>query len=301
MPAFLTGLPALAAAPAAPWAQTGPADLLLAAALAALGALAGAAAARAVPLFARHDPGPDDDTPPPPPTCPHCLRTVPFHRLLPAPRAGAVPLRGRCPSCAARLAAPPGLSAATAALFAATGLGLGVEGAARAPLWLAALLLLAALSVLLSAVDIRVHRLPNALVLTAYPLAVALVGGAALLAPLTDPAAGPAPVDLAGAVGPLAGMAGLSAFYWLLWFIHPAGMGWGDVKLAGLVGLYLGGLGFGAVFSATFAAFLGSAAYGLVMVLLGRATRRTQIPFGPFMLGGALLVLLVGDPSRLLL
>ncbi|MBV2362475.1 prepilin peptidase [Streptomonospora nanhaiensis] len=301
LPALLPGAAALpGAAPAVPLTGLGPADLLLAAALAALGAVAGAAGARVVPLFARHDPGPADDTPPPPPTCPHCARPVPFHRLLPVPRGGAVALRGRCPSCAARLAAPPGLSAATAVLFAAAGLSLGVEGAARAPLWLAALLLFAALGALLSAVDIRVHRLPNALVLAAYPAAVALVAGAALLAPLTDPAAGPGPLDPAGLVGPLGGMAALSAFYWLLWFVHPAGMGWGDVKLAGLVGLHLGWLGFGAVFSGTFVAFLGSAAYGLALILLGRATRRTQIPFGPFMIGGALAVLLVGDPSGLL-
>ncbi|QBI53871.1 A24 family peptidase [Streptomonospora litoralis] len=278
----------------------GIADAALALLLAAAGAPVGAAAGRLVPLFARHDPGPDDDAPPPPPACPACGAPIPFVGWLPAVRLRGFARNGRCPACARSVPPSAPLAAATGVLFGAVGLSAGVSGAAADPVWTAALLFFAAVGALLAAVDVRVHRLPDAIVGPAYPIAVPLVCGAAVL----ESAAGtPAPAlsaaDLGAAAYPLGGLAGLAAFYWLLWFIHPAGMGWGDVKIAGLVGLYLGAAGFAAAVAGTLAAFLASAVYGVVLLALRRATRRTQIPFGPFMIGGALAVLLAGPHAGL--
>ncbi|MDT0301132.1 A24 family peptidase [Streptomonospora wellingtoniae] len=277
----------------------GIADIALALALGAAGAAVGAASGRLVPLFARHDPGPDDDTPPPPPACPHCGAQVPFVPWLPAVRVRGYARTGGCPACARRIPSSAATAAATALLFAAVGATEGAAGAAANPLWVAALLFLSTAGAVLAAIDVRVHRLPNAIVGPSYPVAVPLVLGAAVLerAARTPGPAALTGADLLATAYPLGGMAGLAALYWLLWFVHPAGMGWGDVKIAGLIGLYLGWAGPGAVAAGTFAAFAASAAYGVALLALRRATRRTQIPFGPFMIGGALAVLLAGVPA----
>ncbi|UPT19929.1 prepilin peptidase [Thermobifida alba] len=262
-----------------------PSAPLLALALAPLGALLAHHAGRVVVLFAAHDPGDDPDDPgPPPPTLPRSGRVVPWARWSPLP--WRLVLTGRGPG-GEPVRAPGPVVLAAAAAFAAVGLGAAQRPAAE----IAALAFLALWGTLLSAVDLRVKRLPDALVRPAYPVALALLGAAALTVPHGRSAF----------LGALAGMAALWAFYWLLWFVYPAGMGWGDVKLSGLVGLYLGWAGPGPAVSGAFAAFLLSACVGLVLVLLGRAGRKTQLPFGPFMVGGALAVLLLGDPLPLLL
>ncbi|WP_236700699.1 hypothetical protein [Allosalinactinospora lopnorensis] len=71
--------------------------------------------------------------------------------------------------------------------------------------------------------------------------------------------------------------------------------------MAGLLGLYLGWNGLGSVISGTFLAFLLSAVFGLTLIAMGRATRKSQIPFGPFMVIGAFAVIITGDPLPLLL
>ncbi len=87
----------------------------------------------------------------------------------------------------------------------------------------------------------------------------------------------------------LIGMAALYAFYFVLAFIYPAGMGFGDVKLAGVLGLYLGWLGWAELVVGGFLGFLlrRCGRPGLLMPVR-RAGRKSQIPFGPFMLAGAL-------------
>ncbi|WP_017557827.1 prepilin peptidase [Nocardiopsis baichengensis] len=264
-----------------------PLDLVLAAVLALVGAAVGAASGRLVRLFTPHEPEPGDESGPPPPACPHCAAPVPFLRALPAPAVRGFALRGACPVCGRALPTSAAVAAATGVLFGLVGLTAGAWEGNTAPVGIAALLFLAAVGTVLAAVDARVKRLPDVLVLRSYPLAAALVAAAAL-------SSGPDWRALAGALG---GGAGLFAFYFVLWFIHPAGMGWGDVKLSGLLGLYLGWqAGAGGVVSGTLLAFVGSAAVGLFLILLGKATRKTEIPLGPFMIGGALAVLVFGDP-----
>ncbi|WP_239488277.1 prepilin peptidase, partial [Streptomyces durocortorensis] len=177
------------------------------------------------------------------------------------------------PVYAPRDLAPLVTVVACVALAAATGARPELIG------WLA----LAPVAVLLAVVDRRVHRLPDPLTLPLAAAAVLLLGGAALLP-------GHAGSWTSGLLGGLV----LGGFYFLLFLINPNGMGFGDVKLALALGVALGWYGWTVLFLGAFAGFLFGAAYGLALVLLRRAGRRTGIPFGPFMIGGTLTGLLLG-------
>ncbi len=149
--------------------------------------------------------------------------------------------------------------------------------------WLA----LTPVAVLLAVVDRRVHRLPDPLTLPLAAAAVLLLGGAALLP-------GAAGSWTSGLLGGLA----LGGFYFLLFLINPNGMGFGDVKLALALGVALGWYGWAVLFVGGFAGFLFGAAYGLGLVLLRGAGRKTGIPFGPFMITGTLVEPAAGRPGR---
>ncbi|MFD4125206.1 prepilin peptidase [Streptomyces globisporus] len=177
------------------------------------------------------------------------------------------------PAYAPTTLAPLVTALACVALAAATGARPELVG------WLA----LAPVAVLLAVVDRRVHRLPDPLTLPLAAAAVLLLGGAALLP-------GHAGSWTSGLLGGLA----LGGFYLLLFLINPNGMGFGDVKLALALGVALGWYGWTVLFVGGFAGFLFGAAYGLALVLLRRAGRRTGIPFGPFMIAGALTGVLLG-------
>ncbi|MDP9951844.1 MULTISPECIES: prepilin peptidase [Streptomyces] len=184
-----------------------------------------------------------------------------------------IPTPATAPVYAPRLLAPVVTAVVCVALAAATG--------ARPELiaWLA----LTPVAVLLAVVDRRVHRLPDPLTLPLAAAAVLLLGGAALLP-------GAAGSWTSGLLGGLA----LGGFYFLLFLINPNGMGFGDVKLALALGVALGWYGWAVLFVGGFAGFLFGAAYGLGLVLLRGAGRKTGIPFGPFMITGALAGLLLG-------
>jgi leader peptidase (prepilin peptidase) / N-methyltransferase len=146
---------------------------------------------------------------------------------------------------------------------------------------LPAFLLLAALGPVLTVIDLRWRRLPSLLTLPAYPAAALLLAAGALAIP----------GGTRHFLSALAGMAAAWLFFALLALIHPAGLGWGDVKLSGVLGLYLGWLGPAAVAAGLLGAFVLAALAGLGLIAAGRATRKSQIPFGPFMLGSAIAVI----------
>jgi leader peptidase (prepilin peptidase)/N-methyltransferase len=165
----------------------------------------------------------------------------------------------------------------TAAVFVVLGLRIGAHAD------LPAFLYLGAIGVALALIDLDVKRLPNSIVLPSYPVSAALLGAAAI-----GQHAGGAYLRA------LLGMSALYAFYFLLVFIYPAGMGFGDVKLAGVLGLFLGWLGWGEVIAGGFLGFLFGGVVGIALMLMRRAGRKSQIPFGPFMLAGALVAVLAG-------
>ena len=209
------------------------------------------------------------------PACGHPIR--PYDNI---PVVSWLFLRGRCSGCGSRISVRyPLVELGTGILFGLTAWWTGLS-------WtLPAFLYLAAIAVALSMIDLDVHRLPDAIVLPSYGVALVLLGLAAALDGTWDQLLR----------GVLAGLA-LFAFYFVLVLVYPSGMGFGDVKLAGVLGLYLGWVSWGAVVLGTFAAFLIGAVVGIVVMVAGKGGRKTKIPFGPFMFVGAGLALVLAQP-----
>ena len=146
---------------------------------------------------------------------------------------------------------------------------------------------LAGIGMPLAVIDTRCRRLPDALTLPSYPAALGLLGPAALLLP------GGGRHFLSA----LAGMAVAWALFVIQVLIYPAGLGWGDVKLSGLLGLYLGWLGPGPLAAGLFLGYVLAAAAGLALIAAKRATRRSHLAFGPFLLAGTLAAVLLSGLS----
>lgn len=87
-------------------------------------------------------------------------------------------------------------------------------------------------------------------------------------------------------------LAAYSLFYVLFRVTKEKGMGFGDVKLSGVLGLLLG---FPKIVIALYVAFLTGALVGVILLLVGKAKMKTKVPFGPFLILGALVSLLWGD------
>ncbi|MDQ0578250.1 prepilin peptidase [Streptomyces rishiriensis] len=147
-------------------------------------------------------------------------------------------------------------------------------------------LLLAPAGVLLAAVDFTAHRLPDVLTLPLAAAALALLGVAAML-----PSAG------GSWTSALLGSLIVGACYLVL-FLLSKGFGFGDVKLALVLGAVLGWYGWAIVVVGTFAGYLLGALYGIVLIVTGRGSRKTRIPFGPLLLAGAFAGVLLGSYTR---
>jgi leader peptidase (prepilin peptidase) / N-methyltransferase len=206
-----------------------------------------------------------------------------------------VRLSARCPACGER-AGPPPLAAAvtTAAAFGALAARVHPAPAAHVHpgLVLAAACWLAACSVPLVFIDVAVHRLPDAATIPAYAGTVVLLFVAAATASPESfgAAAGrPWPVLLRAVLGGFA----LAAFYLVLLLVSPASMGLGDVKLAASLGTMLAWFGWRVLLAGGFAGFALAGLYGVALLVTHRATPKAQIPFGPFMIAGAFLVILI--------
>ncbi len=156
----------------------------------------------------------------------------------------------------------------------------------------------ALIAVRLTIIDVRHHLLPDRIVLPSYGIA-----GILLLATAASRALGASPdqadMDSAAALFGvpglriLAGGAAMWLFYFLLHTAYPPGMGFGDVKLAGILGMYLGFLGWQHVAAGAFAAFVFGGLWSLGLIALRRGTLGSAIPFGPFMLAGAAAAMLL--------
>ena len=165
---------------------------------------------------------------------------------------------------------PPVVELATALLFAVAALRFG-------PAWeLPAFLFLAAAGVLLAVIDLQHRLLPNRVVLPSIGVGAVLLLVAALAEREGD-----------ALLRAVLGAVVLFAVFLVLALISPSGLGMGDVKLAGLTGLYLGWIGWGAVVVGAAAGFVVQALIALVLLAGRRTGLRGELPFGPAMLLGA--------------
>jgi leader peptidase (prepilin peptidase)/N-methyltransferase len=215
--------------------------------------------------------------------CPRCDHPIrPWDNI---PVASWMVLGGRCRDCAEPIRLRyPLVEAATAIAFAAITLYWACaipERFAEVP----ALLFLAATSISLALIDIDTHTLPNRIVLPAYPAGAVLL----LCASFVEG-------DLSPLFTAVAGAAAMFAFYLALALAYPRGMGLGDVKLAGVLGLFLGWFGWSELVVGAFAAFLLGGAYAIVLLATHRVERGGGVPFGPWMLAGAWVGITLGEP-----
>ena len=203
---------------------------------------------------------------------------------------GAVPT-GLCPlrdSAALRLAVTARLRMtllvlANIILWAAVLLGVSFTSEALSvvpTLWLISSACLA-----LWLIDVRHHRLPNAIVYPLYPLIAATLAFAGVM-------------SAEWRLGQVLESAAVWALFFGVVYIASLGkgMGLGDVKFAPVLGAVLGWFGWGASIFGLLAAFVVGGMFSLAFLLLGRS-RRQAIPFGPFMIMGALIGLLIGTAA----
>lgn len=228
----------------------------------------------------------------PPSACPQCGARVRARDNVPV--ISWLLLRGRCRECGEPISRRyPLVELVTAAVFAGVAAvfvppilaAASAADAAAAALVLVAHLYFAGITIALTAIDLEHHRLPDVIVLPSYAVAVVVFGASALVAGDGERMA----IAAAGA-----GL--LFAAYLALALVSPRGMGMGDVKLAGVIGVYLGWAGWAGLAVGTLAAFVLGGLLGLLLIALRKASRSTGIPFGPWMLGGAWIGILLGDP-----
>jgi leader peptidase (prepilin peptidase)/N-methyltransferase len=203
--------------------------------------------------------------------CPACGTPIkPYDNV---PVLSWLVLRGRCRACRAAIGLRyPLVEGLSAALCVAAVLAGG--GTAKASLHVALILLLVPVAL----IDLEHRIIPNRL--TALGATVAIVLGIAL-----DAAGEPQRLIAAAAAGGVLLAAALA---------YPGGMGMGDVKLAAVLGLFLGG----AVAVAVLTALLAGALVGAMVIARkgARVGRKTAVPFGPFLALGAVVAVFAGDP-----
>jgi leader peptidase (prepilin peptidase)/N-methyltransferase len=203
--------------------------------------------------------------------CPHCGGTIAAYDNIPI--VSWLLLRGRCRNCDAAIPARyPLTELGMAALFAATVLILGTDDVTELVLGLA----LCALLVVITLTDLERRVIPNTVLLTGALVAVAV-------AAIGDPSSLP---DRA-----IAGAAAGGGLF-LVALLYPRGMGMGDVKLAAVMGLYLGS----SVAPALIIGFAAGALVGLALIARrGAEARKQAVPFGPFLALGGVLALWYGN------
>jgi leader peptidase (prepilin peptidase)/N-methyltransferase len=180
----------------------------------------------------------------------------------------------RCDQCGRWLGAALGSELTAAAVLALLLARFGPDPA------VAAFAFLGVLAIALVQIDVAVQRLPDRLTLPAYPAVVLLLTLAAAVGG-----------DWNRLVRALLGGVALGACYLLLGLLSGGQLGGGDVKLAVPIGLVLGWLGWSTVLFGAAAGFVLAAITGLALLAARRASMRTLISFGPYMLWGALLAI----------
>jgi leader peptidase (prepilin peptidase)/N-methyltransferase len=192
----------------------------------------------------------------------------------------AVQRSSALPAESERMAPPVVLEAATGILFSALAWRIGAEPDLFAYSWLAAA------GVQLAAIDLKARTLPTKLI---WPTGILLASLFVLAAVLHH--------DAYPLIRSTAGMLALLTFYGALYFLRPGGLGGGDVRLSGMLGLALGWASWTAVLTGTLLGWL-AAAIALLILRIGRGSEASyDIPLGPFLITGTLAAVLASSMS----
>ena len=210
--------------------------------------------------------------------CPNCGRQIKAHENIPV--VSYLILRGKCPGCGTRISLRyPLTELVTAVLFALSVVkfDVSVTAAVYAGFFWAL--------VVLTVIDLEHKLLPNRIVYPTFVAGWAGLVAAALIDGDTDRLR-------SAALGAVV----FGGFFFVVAFIYPAGMGGGDVKLAFVLGTFVGYAGgVGAVLAGMFLSFLLGGVIGIVAMKLSGAGRKTQIPFGPFLALGSVIAIFLGE------
>jgi leader peptidase (prepilin peptidase) / N-methyltransferase len=254
-------------------ASSGPEEVILIVFAAVLGLIFGSFATASAYRIPRHEPISKGRS-----KCPHCGATI--RAVENIPLFSYLFLRGRCRHCGHRISPRyPLIELATGALFAlaAWKFGLSVEAIVYAGFFWAL--------VVLTVIDLEFKLLPNRVVYPAFVAGWVGLVVAALMDGETDRL-------LDAAIG----AAIFGGFFFVVAFIVPHGMGGGDVKLAFVLGTFLGYLGApGLVLVGMFLSFLIGGVIGVVVMLATGGSRKMQVPFGPFLAVGSVAAIFVGQ------
>ncbi len=214
--------------------------------------------------------------------CPACDKPIRPRDNIPV--LSWVVLRGRCRDCGATISARyPVVEAATAILFVAAVAIVGARWVLPAYWWFTAV------AVALVLTDLDHKRIPNRIL---FP---GIAGGSILLfiGAVTDGAGNDGGFAALGRAG--LGAAAYFGFLFVLALVARGGFGFGDVKLAILLGLFLAYQSWGVLFAGIMLAFLIGGVVALGLLASRRVGRRTAIPFGPALVAGAFVALAAGD------
>lgn len=209
--------------------------------------------------------------------CPACGSPVAARDNVPV--LSWLMLGGRCRNCRAPISwRYPLVELATAAAFVAVSLRFGAAPAVPA-YWV-----LAAACVMITAIDLEHYRVPVKVLYPAWAIGAVALVAASLLGG-----------GLARLVHALLGAALSFAVLFVLHLISPRGMGFGDVRLAGFLGMFLGWLSLAQVGVGLFLAFALGSVVGLALVAAGARSMRSRLPFAPFLCAGSFIAVLWGN------
>ncbi|MDP1719859.1 MAG: prepilin peptidase [Candidatus Nanopelagicaceae bacterium] len=217
----------------------------------------------------------------PPSACPQCKARIRGCDNIPV--LSWLLLRGKCRTCGSAISARyPMVEFGTAILFALVARKFENSNS-HVVFLLIAFLYLAAITIALALIDLSTHTLPNAIVLPGY------VVGSTLLA--FD---GFVSGDYRALIRAVVGATVMWLLYLAMALMYPDGMGFGDVKFAGVLGLFLGYLGWDVLVTGAFAAFVLGGVFALALILFKKTSLKSGIPFGPWMVAGAWLGVFFG-------
>jgi leader peptidase (prepilin peptidase) / N-methyltransferase len=214
----------------------------------------------------------------PPSRCGSCgLRLGPLDLV---PVFSWLALRGKCRRCRAPIGIDPlVIELANAALYVLMAIRFDDTRAA-----IPAYCILMSVLVVQTAIDLKTKRLPREITYTGMILGAVTLTAAAIV--IGEPER--IWMMALGAAIALGAM-------WLIFALSRGGMGDGDVRLAPLLGMYLGWLNPGIVLPGLFFGFIAGAVVGVAMMAIDRAGRRTAVPFGPFLALGTVVAIFVGQ------